>query len=573
MGKLEHLGARLASSKHWLRGLDWRRITLWGGVIIVALIVVAQVLYPADRMPLFSHIDGQDLTWQTRSQAISKLDQLYADHTVDIYMTGDSKPVVTPKLSSLDITINNSDRVNQFSYPWYWRIVPTSMLWIGLHSASQPVPAFGDKFESFISASLMPSCQKQPVDATLEVDGTKLSVVADKSGRSCKQSDVVSSIKKISPSLTSSISVHVGAEVLPAGVLAADAQSVADDLNSRLIGGIDISTTNQTVTAPAKDVVTWLNFASGDHTVKATLDGDKVVAWLGDNISPKVAVAPGTSYITTVDFTETSRQNGASGQALDEAATTQSLQSVIDGQAESAIAITKVIPPNEKYTRSYSPSDQGLSALMTNFAHDHSGTFGISMIELDGKKRRADFSGDKQFVTASTYKLFVAYSLLKQIDAGKRDWSSSADCFNKMISLSDNTCAENFLKSIGQQTITNDIQAVGLVNSTFMKPDNIYSTPNDLALMLGMIATGQNFSFDNQQRLISAMKSNVYRKGIPAGVEGTVADKVGFMWGLLHDAAIVYGPHGTYVLAVMTDGNSWGTIADLARQIDQLHAQ
>jgi hypothetical protein len=42
-----------------------------------------------------------------------------------------------------------------------------------------------------------------------------------------------------------------------------------------------------------------------------------------------------------------------------------------------------------------------------------------------------------------------------------------------------------------------------------------------------------------------------------------VADKVGFMDGLLHDAAIVYGPNGTYVLAVMTDGSSWATIADL----------
>ena len=106
-----------------------------------------------------------------------------------------------------------------------------------------------------------------------------------------------------------------------------------------------------------------------------------------------------------------------------------------------------------------------------------------------------------------------------------------------------------------------------------MKSDNIYSTPNDLTLMLGMIATGQNFSSANQQRLIAAMKGNVYRSGIPAGVNGTVADKVGFMDGLLHDAAIVYGPNGTYALTIMTNGSSWATIADLAKQIDQLRAQ
>jgi beta-lactamase class A len=79
------------------------------------------------------------------------------------------------------------------------------------------------------------------------------------------------------------------------------------------------------------------------------------------------------------------------------------------------------VPPTEQYTRTYSASDAGLSALLANYAKDHPGTFGISMVELDGKKRRAEYNGDKQFVTASTYKLFVAYSLMKQIDAGKRE--------------------------------------------------------------------------------------------------------------------------------------------------------
>ncbi|QHU89863.1 hypothetical protein GWK73_04515 [Candidatus Saccharibacteria bacterium oral taxon 955] len=218
-------------------------------------------------------------------------------------------------------------------------------------------------------------------------------------------------------------------------------------------------------------------------------------------------------------------------------------------------------------------SDTGLSALMANYAKDHSGVFGISMIELDGKKRRADYRGNEQFVTASTYKLFVAYSLMKQIDSGKRDWASNMACFNKMISHSDNACAESFLDSIGLKNVTTDIQSIGLTNSTFMKEGGPYTTANDLTLLLGMIATRQNFSSDNQQRLISAMTGNVFRKGIPAGVGGKVANKVGFMNGLLHDAAIVYGSSGTYVLAIMTDGSSWETIADLAKNIDKLHAQ
>ena len=162
---------------------------------------------------------------------------------------------------------------------------------------------------------------------------------------------------------------------------------------------------------------------------------------------------------------------------------------------------------------------------------------------------------------------------MKQIDSGKRDWASNMACFNKMISHSDNACAESFLGSIGLKNVTADIQAIGLANSTFMKEGGPYTTANDLTLLLGMIATRQNFSSENQQRLISAMTGNVFRKGIPAGVGGKVANKVGFMNGLLHDAAIVYGSSGTYVLAIMTDGSSWEIIADLAKNIDKLHAQ
>ena len=66
------------------------------------------------------------------------------------------------------------------------------------------------------------------------------------------------------------------------------------------------------------------------------------------------------------------------------------------------------------------------------------------------------------------------------------------------------------------------------------------------------------------------MKRNVYRQGIPAGASGTVADKVGFLNGLLHDAAIVYSPKGTYVLVILTNGSSWANIAELTKKIEAL---
>jgi beta-lactamase class A len=72
----------------------------------------------------------------------------------------------------------------------------------------------------------------------------------------------------------------------------------------------------------------------------------------------------------------------------------------------------------------------------------------------------------------------------------------------------------------------------------------------------------------SRARLLDVMKRQVYRNGVPAGVNGVVADKVGFLDGILNDAAIVYSPKGVYVISIMSNGSSWGAIASVARAID-----
>lgn len=556
-----------------IKQADWKKIGIVGGVSLIALLLIIQLFYPGDRLLPFARFDGQSYAGQKKSDAAGKLNAAYAEHNVDIYMGTGENPVVSPKLADMDITVNNAARVDAVNYPWYLRIIPTSLFWAGLGKHDAPSLQFGDNFTSYIKKQLMPNCKQAPMNASLKASGSKLVLVPSVTGGTCEQDDVITSIKHIQPTLTTDTSVRVARKETNPAVSDKKAEAFAKKLITRLKDGIPIDVLGSTVTASASDVYAWLDFGAKGSDMTVTVNAGRAGDWLNAHAGSKVAIAPGVSYIKTLDFTELSRVEGTVGRAINIATTVASIQTVVDGQYAEASLTTKQVPPTEKYTRTYSSSDKGLSALLTNYAKDHKGTFGISMVELDGKKRRADYNGDKQFITASTYKLFAAYTLLKQIDAGKRDWPSNADCFNKMISHSDNACAESFLDMLGLGTITGDIQAIGLKNSTFMKKGGPFTTANDLSLLLGMIATKQNFSSVNQQRLIAAMKANVYRAGIPAGVKGTVADKVGFLDGLLHDAAIVYGPNGTYVLAIMTDGSTWGTIADLAKQIDNLRAQ
>lgn len=563
----------ISALKKRLRHVQWKPLLLGGGLGLLGLLQLVQIFYPGDRLLPFASIDKQPLGMQTKQQATETLNKRYGEHKLAIYMGIDANAFSTPTLKAADITIDNTERIQAIKYPWYLRILPTSLFWAGVGRSDVPAPTFGKTFEKYVDDTLMAECRKAPTNATLKADGSKLTVVRAQPGGECQRDDVLTTLKKVRPVLDEqSKAMVVQKEILPA-ITDKVAKALETEVNRRVAKGVPLQVGGETVTLSAADVLSWLDITAPDSGIQLVVNSDRAGASLNATVAPKVAVKPGVSYVTTVDFTETSRVNGAQGQALDIGRTTTSISAVVNGASESATAVTMVLPPTEQYTRSYSPTDAGLSALLANYAKDHPGTFGISLIELDGKKRRASHNGDQQFVTASTYKLFVAYSLLKRIDAGTKDWDSNADCFNKMIRVSDNACAEAFLENLGLTNVTKDINAIGLKNSNFTKAGGPYATANDLALLLGMLQSGQNFSAANRDRLISAMIGNIFRKGIPAGASGTVANKVGFMDDLLHDAAIVYSPSGTYVLVVMTQGSSWATIADLAGQIDKLRAQ
>ena len=559
--------------RHIKRRGGLRPLLVRFGLGLAALLIVVQIFYPGNRLLPLTKVDGKSLGWQTKDAAINTLNAAYDDYRFSIFMGSSNQALASPSLGVAKLDVDNSDRVKKISYPWYLRIIPTSILWgqTGIAKTPPPKPVAGHN--DYVEKKLMPECRKLPVNASLKPSDGKLEVVKAKPGGQCEKEDVEKTLKAIQPNLTKNSEIRVAQRTLPPRINDQDAMTKKKQVEEAVGDKVEIRAGGEVLSIPAKDFKTWLDFTEKDGTLVASVNQSRAKEFLDKNIAPKVTVAPGVSRITTQDFTEVSRVNGNPGQALNIPETLQSLADVANGVLDSALAAFIVVPPREEYTRTYSSSDAGLSALLENYAKDHKGTFGISLIELDGKKRRAEYQGDKQFVTASTYKLFVAYSVLKRIDEGRMSWDSEGACFNKMITNSDNACAEAFLSRVGLGTQTREINAIGLKNSNFIKEGGPFTTANDLTLLLGMIATGQNFSPTGQDRLLAAMRANVYRQGIPSGASGAVADKVGFMGGLLHDAAVVYSPSGTYVLAVMTEGSSWAAIADLARQIDTLRAQ
>lgn len=558
----------------------WNRALLFVGGSLV-LLTGAQLVYPSDHLALFTKIDGVSLSGWRKTDAIKKLDADYVNATISVYFGQATNAYRTPKTTEIGLTVSNEKRVNVSGYPWYLRIVPTSIFWAHLLTESVLDPQYqrnSDKLAAYINKELGTSCSVEPRDASLKVSGETLVVVSSQSGGTCQVSTVQQTLSGVKPRLNSDNIVKIPVKELAPGVTDSAARQLGDYLQGKVGKGVSMTVNGTAVTISASELYGWMDFSASDSQLIYSFNEDRALVYLNKEIAPKVAVSAGTTTVATYNFVETSRVNGASGRQLDVSATLENIKSFLDGASQQATVATETVLPRVSYTRSYSPTDTGLSALMQQFAQEHSGVFGVSMIELTGQGRRASYNDTKSFTTASTYKLFVAYSALKRVEEGKWHWTDQitggrnlSTCLDDMIVKSDNACGAALLLKIGDP-ITDEIHAIGCVNSSFRGNDGIKTTAADLALFLAELHTGQILTQQTSRNLlINAMERNIYRSGIPAGIgSATVADKVGFMDGLLHDAAIVYSPTGTYVLVIMSSGSSWSTIADLAGRIEAL---
>lgn len=168
--------------------------------------------------------------------------------------------------------------------------------------------------------------------------------------------------------------------------------------------------------------------------------------------------------------------------------------------------------------------------------------------------------------------------MFNKINDGQLEWTDTTQgttvetCLKNTIVVSANNCAEQWIKNWGGGSGVNSaLRTQGFSNATsFATPDAIHTSVADLQRLLIGLNNRSLFTGADGEKLLSYMKQQVYRSGIPAGSAGTVADKVGFLWDYLNDAAIVYHPRGTYVLVVMTKGQSWAKIAEITRQLEAI---
>lgn len=549
----------------------WRsrhpRVFKYGGLAIVAIILL-QLIYPGDRALPFARLNG-DMVGLSSEQAVAK--KLQADYSNASITTKIRDKTTKVSLTESGLVADNARILTGLSdYPLLLRLVPLSIFVKGALT-NQPVVAKTDDIKfSVYAAERSKECAVAPKNAGVVVKDGEVQLDPAKNGQKCSEASLKQQLtadpltktaRTVSIRTTAIKPARSDKDVQP---LLAEARKVAEYKISLVLG-------SKTYDIDKPTLASWLAFPEDPKTKTPTigLNDEAVKAYLA-TIQKDVYIAPGVTVITTNDSIETGRTTGANGQGIDQNATVEAIRKQITEGDGTVVGKLTSLAPSLAYNRSYSKTPEGLQALVNDLVKDK-GDFAISVRKLGDSGVHAN--GDKQYHPASTYKLFVAYSVLKRVDDGRMSLGQTtsggqtlAQCLDNMIVNSDNTCAEWFGTSIGWNTLTNEARALGARNTTLSRP--FVSTANDQALFLQKLESNQlGLTEPSRARLIDAMKRQVFRKGIPAGVGVAVADKVGFLEGYLHDSAIVYAPSGVYVLVIYSNNSSWAAIADAAKQI------
>ena len=560
----------------------YRKKIIMGVGSLTILVVIIQLVYPWNRLPLFTQIDGQTVGYMKRIDAAKSLSNIVNDQPIDLTVTGSKVTYATVKPPEIGLNVDYAQRVKAYSYPFLLRFIPSSLLWVHFIS-HQTAPSYEKNAVTathYLSSRFGPDCIIPSKNASLTVSDGKITVVNAQDGGTCQPAEASAALLSAAPVVdrTSTVTVPVMRVSASINTSAAEALKSTIETNSR--DGIQVIGGGKEITISQNDVVSWLNFNSDGDQLTFEISSEKSNEYFSKQILPLVEKPAGApTVVTTRDFKEISRVPGQNGQTLNSAQTRANLYNVLIGQAKVATAATQAIPAKTINNRSYTKTNDGIKALIAQYAEDNPGSYGIAFQEISGGGTGASYQGDKQFITASTYKLFAAYGTLQKVDSGEWTWSDGniasgrnlETCFTDMIVNSDNPCGEALLAKLGFTSLTKNLQSIGLTNTTFLKGDSPLTTAVDLSLFLQKLKNGDlDISNQSRDKLLGLMSRQVYRQGVPAGSKGSVADKVGFLNGLLHDASIVTLPETTYVLVVMSDGSSWSKIAELTRQLEPL---
>lgn len=217
-----------------------------------------------------------------------------------------------------------------------------------------------------------------------------------------------------------------------------------------------------------------------------------------------------------------------------------------------------------------------ISAVITRNGLDQNRAqiWSVAVYDIKNNRWLGEVNPNQQLFSASLYKLYVTYALSKKISFDQWDNKQVAghslkSCVDLMLRVSDNTCGLAVGQLVGWNNVDKISKQYGFTDTIMNKPGGSVTTAGDTATFMSDLYQGKLFDQDTTAFVLSSLKNQVYRSGIPAGCTGcTVYNKTGNEGTDNHDAAIVQSGNNTYAVAILSEGSSMGRIANVEKAIE-----
>ena len=553
-------------------------LLVYGILLACAVSITAQVLYPADRALPNARIDSVQVGGLDRKTIINALQNTYTDSVVTLQIRG--KKTEKVKLPSTGVVLNYSDSAAKtLDYQLWQRLIPFSFVY-KMGKTYETTRYIDDEVFSEFSGNVAGKCAISPVNAAIEIKDGHVSLRSAKDGQKCDQKKLQAGL--LSGALGDTTLVPPVTPIKPA---LTDEKVKTQFVRAKQIvdGGVTLGSPVEQWKVPREVVASWLTVASENNTLKLTVNSDAVKKYLSE-YKGKTHIQPGQTTVHLLDGVEVRRESGASGQGID---TDVTVKRITDGLLASKVPSViwtqlAVLSPAVTYDRQYSQSDVGMQAMIEQWDRDNAGRYGILVRDLSGRGLNAALNADRDFVTASTYKQFLAYAIMHKIELGQMSFDDGTStglsvrgCIDEMILHSTNPCATALMGQADWGYVNDYIHTQfpsTILNNGASSDGDKHSTVRDEVTFQTRLNSGTlEMNSDNHAYLLGLLKRQIYRSGIPRGVPGvTVANKVGFYDGYKHDIAIIYGPKGAYQLGIMSYGGADWRFEDLSRRVAAL---
>jgi beta-lactamase class A len=152
---------------------------------------------------------------------------------------------------------------------------------------------------------------------------------------------------------------------------------------------------------------------------------------------------------------------------------------------------------------------------------------------------------------------YVAYDLgtLEYLGLEEGDIITVEDAIRAMTIVSDTPTAVLIQDLIGFEA-DQTLLELGIEDTQFLN-SNLPATADGMTHLFTAIASGEGVSDQSRLDMLSLMRQEQFGGGVIAGtpVGTAIAHKSGSFANATHDVAIVWGPTGPYIIAVMTDAS------------------